>query len=222
MKKILVPALALMALSACNNSATNTDHIETSSSKTVDTSKISGTPYKVDSTSTITWTGSKPTGNHSGQFKVSEGVVYVDNSNITGGNFTINMNSLVNLDLAGDPENKAKLEGHLKSPDFFNIEKFPVARFVISSVEPYKADSASGTAFKDATHMINGNLTLRDSTQNISFPAKITADASNVMATADFNIDRTRWGMNYKGPNNPQDWFIDKTVNLKLNISAKK
>ncbi|MBK7882917.1 MAG: YceI family protein [Chitinophagaceae bacterium] len=75
---------------------------------------------------------------------------------------------------------------------------------------------------KDATHTIKGNLTLKDSTKNISFPAKVMVAADKITAVADFNIDRTQWGINYKGPNNPQDWVIRKEVNLKLNISATK
>ncbi len=63
---------------------------------------------------------------------------------------------------------------------------------------------------------------MKDSTKNISFPAKVTVDAKSLAASADFNIDRTTWGMNYKGPNNPQDWFISKTVNVKLDIKATK
>jgi polyisoprenoid-binding protein YceI len=70
--------------------------------------------------------------------------------------------------------------------------------------------------------MVSGNLTLRDITKNISFPARVTIGASSLTAKADFNIDRTMWGMNYKGPNNPQDWFISKEVNLKLDLSASK
>lgn len=69
---------------------------------------------------------------------------------------------------------------------------------------------------KDATHTISGNLTLKDSTKNITFPARITMDSATITATADFNIDRTLWGMNYKGPGNPQDWLINKQVNLNL------
>ena len=70
--------------------------------------------------------------------------------------------------------------------------------------------------------MIQGNLTLKDSTKNISFPAKVTVDANGINAIADLNIDRTLWGMNYKGPNNPQDWFIKKEVHLKINVQATK
>ncbi|MGZ5135945.1 MAG: YceI family protein, partial [Flavitalea sp.] len=61
-----------------------------------------------------------------------------------------------------------------------------------------------------------------DSTKNIRFPARITIDDRSLTTKADFNIDRTMWGMNYKGPGNPQDWFISKEVNLKLDLTASK
>jgi polyisoprenoid-binding protein YceI len=104
------------------------------------------------------------------------------------------------------------------------VAKFPTAKFEITGVEPFKYDSLTmkDVVLKDATHTIKGNLTLKDSTKNISFPAKVNISGNKVTAIADFNIDRTLWGMNYKGPNNPQDWVISKQVNLKLNISASK
>ena len=217
MKKIALILSAAAFLVACNNSG-NAEKATTTDTQAV-TSK-EGTPYSIDSTTLVTWTGSKPTGKHDGTFKVSEGSLLVNNNNLTGGSFTIDINSLNNLDLASSPKDKAGLEGHLKSPDFFDAGKFPTAKFEITSVEPYVADSAS--KMKDATHIIKGNLTLKDSTKNIAFPAKVTVDANTVAAFADFNIDRTSWGMSYKGPNNPQDWVISKEVNIKLALSASK
>jgi polyisoprenoid-binding protein YceI len=180
----------------------------------------SGMAYATDSSSTITWTGTKPTGKHIGTFAVKEGNLFADNGTLTGGNFTIDINSLLDLDMAGDPKSKGDLEGHLKSPDFFDVAKFPTAKFEITSVMP--ADSAAMAKLKDATHVISGNLTMKDSTKNISFPAKLMMDSSSITAQADFNIDRSQWGMNYKGPENPADWVISKEVNLKLAISAKR
>lgn len=216
MKKIAFFLSAAAFLAACNNN--NAEKATTTDTQTVTAAE--GTPYSIDSTTLVTWTGFKPTGQHDGTFKVSEGSLLVNNNSLTGGSFTIDINSLNNLDLAATPKDKAGLEGHLKSPDFFNAEKYPTAKFEITSVEPYMADSTSKT--KDATHLIKGNLTLKDSTKNIAFPAKVTVDASTVAAFADFNIDRTLWGMNYKGPNNPQDWVISKEVNIKLALSASK
>ncbi|RYY71986.1 MAG: YceI family protein [Chitinophagaceae bacterium] len=217
MKKITLFLSAAAFMLACNNTG-NAEKATTTDTQTVTATE--GTAYKIDSTTLVTWTGSKPTGKHDGTFKVSEGSLLVSNNALSGGSFIIDVNSLNNLDLASSPKDKAGLEGHLKSPDFFDVQKYPTAKFEITSVEPYVADSTSKT--KDATHIIKGNLTLKDATKNIAFPAKVTVDANSIAAFADFNIDRTLWGMNYKGPNNPQDWVISKEVNIKLALSASK
>lgn len=216
MKQILILSTAIVLLAACNNSKTDTS----ATTEKQDVLTAEGQQYSIDSSSTVTWTGSKPTGKHTGTFNVKSGTVTVNDGKINAGNFSIDLISLDNSDLAADPENKGKLEGHLKSPDFFDVAKYPTANFAITSVEPYVADSNNtGAGF---THLIKGNLTLKDSTKNISFPAKVTIDAQSLVASAAFDIDRTTWGMNYKGPNNPQDWFISKTVNVKLDIKATK
>ena len=209
---------AVVLLAACNNSS-DAEKATTTESQAVQTA--TGVSYTVDSSiTTIIWTGFKPTGQHTGTFKVSEGELLINDNTLTGGSFTIDIRTLANQDLIQDPENKGKLEGHLKSPDFFDVQKFPTAKFQITSVEAYAADSSS--RLKDATHLVKGNLTLKDSTKNISFPAKLTVDANTASAYADFNIDRTLWGMNYKGPENPQDWVIRKEVNIKLDLKATK
>ena len=219
MKRLfMVPAAALM-LFACNQTP-KTDKATIGDAEAA-LAQV-GTPYSVDSSSMITWRGSKPTGAHEGVFQVSDGTLYAKGDSLTGGTFNIDMRSLNNHDLVADPENKAKLEGHLKSGDFFDVEKFPTSKFEITSINKYVADSANPVILENPTHMIQGNLTLKDSTKNISFPAKVTVDANGINAIADLNIDRTLWGMNYKGPNNPQDWFIKKEVHLKINVLATK
>jgi polyisoprenoid-binding protein YceI len=220
MKKISLLLATALAMAACNNGS-NADKATTTDTQTVQ--KAEGAAYAVDSTTTVIWTGTKPTGKHEGTFKVTEGTLFVKDNTLVAGSFTIDINSLTDNDMAADAENKAKLEGHLKSPDFFDAAKFPVAKFEITSIEPFVADSNNKEVkLKDATHLIKGNLTLKDSTKNISFPAKVTIGANTVATTADFTIDRTVWGMNYKGPNNPQDWVISKEVNIKFSIAASK
>ena len=210
MKKLFIIAVAATSFAACNNSA---DKVETTEKQAA--ASTDGTAYAVDSTSTVTWTGSKPTGSHTGTFKISEGAFNVKDGALTGGNFTIDINSLNNVDLAADAESKGKLEGHLKSPDFFDVAKYPTAKFEITAVE-----ANTDTTQKDITHIIKGNLTLKDSTKNVAIPARVTVDAKTLTASATFSIDRTLWGMSYKGPDNPQDWIIAKAVELKLNIAA--
>lgn len=212
MKKLLIYAFSIGTLAACNSGSTNT----ITSDKEVAASS-NGDIYITDSSSTITWTGSKPGQDHTGTLAVKEGSLSVQENKVTAGNFTIDMNSLNDIDLAATPDNKAKLEGHLKSPDFFNAGKYPTAKFEITAVEAIANDS-----IKNATHLIKGNLTIKDSTKNISFPARVTVDDKTVSATADFSIDRSLWGVNYKGPNNPQNWFIGKEVKIKLALTASK
>ncbi len=216
MIRLSLVAATLFTLSACNSP--KGDKAEATEKQ--EAASTSGLSYVIDTTSLVTWTGSKPTGQHTGTFVVN-GTLAVNENNLTGGSFNIDINSLKNLDLKED-DGKSKLEGHLKSADFFDVAKFPKATFEITSVESYSADSTEKTAVANATHRIKGNLTLKDSTKNISFPARVSIDASKLTAEANVNIDRTQWGMNYKGPNNPQDWFISKEVNLKLNINAAK
>jgi polyisoprenoid-binding protein YceI len=206
---------AILLVAACNSP--KGDNAEAGDKQAV--AATDGIVYTLDSTSKIYWAASKPTQTHEGTFDLSEGTFRVKDNALTGGSFTINVASLLVTDLK-PADGKEKLEGHLKSPDFFDVAKFPSAKFEITSLLPYTADSASTS--KDATHMVSGNLTLRDSTKNVTFPAKITIDAQSLVAKANFNIDRTQWGMNYKGPNNPQDWFISKEVKLKLDISASR
>lgn len=207
----------MASLMACHSSGdnvnTNVKQIET---------MVEGTVYTVDTTSTVTWTASKPTAQHMGNFPLQEGTFIINNDSLVGGNFVLDISRLKDNDLVADPGNQAKLEGHLKSPDFFNVAKFPLANFVITAVAPYVADSTKEVLLQDPTHYITGNLTLRDITKSITFPARVTVDNATAAAQADFNIDRSDWGLNYKGPGNPQDWIISKTVNIKLSLTATK
>ncbi len=218
MKRIFALAATILFFTACN--APKADDAATSDKKAV--IEVKGTPYDVDTTSVITWTGSKPTGQNTGIFPVQGGTILVDSGQVVGGNFVIDISRLKDNDLAADPKNQATLEGHLKSPDFFDVAKYPLANFVITSVAPYIADSSKEVLLADVTHTITGNLTLKDKTKSISFPARLTVDENSAATQANFNIDRTDWNINYKGPGNPQDWVISKTVNIKLNITAVK
>lgn len=182
-------------------------------------STASGDSYVTDAASSVTWTGTKVGGSHTGTFAVKEGNFIVNGDQLAGGSFVIDITSLKNNDLAADTSKQHMLEGHLKSPDFFDVAKFPNAKFEISEV---KAGADTASLLKGATHTITGNLTLKDNTKSVSIPAIISIKDGKLTANTEFNIDRTNWGMNYKGPNNPQDWVISKTVNLKFSISGTK
>ena len=217
MKRIILLLVSGAFLMTACNSGTSTDKAATTEKQ--EAASTTGTSYSVDTAaSKLEWFATKQTGKHNGDFLINDGALSVDNGQLTGGSFDINVAALAVTDLQG--EDKGKLEGHLKSPDFFQVDKYPTAKFEITKV--VTADSAAALSLPGATHVISGNLTLRDSTKNVTFPAKVSFDNNKLSAKADFVIDRTDWGLNYKGPNNPQDWFIKKQVDLKLDLVAEK
>jgi len=178
----------------------------------VDAQPVASNPIAPESSS-ITFTGTKPVGTHTGVFKIQEGQLFADKNTITGGKFVIDMNSLQIQD--NDTSYKAKLTGHLLSPDFFDVSKYPQARFEITGCTVLNGDST-------ATHTIQGNLTMKDITKNVSFPAKLTFDDSTVTATANFIIDRTLWGVHYGNDKSLKDKFIYPEVKIALNLKGKR
>ena len=163
----------------------------------------------------INWTGSKVGGTHTGGLKLSSGSVDVDGDKITGGKFTIDMASMTCTDL--DAEGGAKLVGHLSSPDFFDVAKFPQAMFEIT-----KVTALSGNP--DANAMVYGNLTMKDITKQIGFKANAKVGPNGVsVSTGDFTIDRTDFGIQYgssKLADIAKDKVISDKIGLKINLSA--
>jgi polyisoprenoid-binding protein YceI len=174
--------------------------------------------YKADpKASQLSWVGKKVTGEHTGTVPLKSGELVVAGGNLVGGKFVVDTANLVNTDLEG--EYKGKLEGHLKSADFFGVDKYPTSAFEITKVEP-----ASGEG--DATHKITGNLTIKDKTNPVSFPAKVTVTPASVTAAAKgVEIDRTLYGIRYgsgKFFENLGDKTIYDTFTMDISIVAKK
>jgi polyisoprenoid-binding protein YceI len=171
--------------------------------------------------SVVTWVGSKPAGKHNGIIKLTSGTISVEAGMVTAGEFTIDMNTLESTDVEMNAENNGKLTGHLKAADFFDVSNHPTAKFVISKVEDI-ANHATEDALElvGATHYVTGNLTLKDSTKGVSFPAIITVSDAGVAAKAEFTIDRTEWGMHYGGDKSLGDKFIHHEVRVGFDIQA--
>lgn len=226
MKKFVITSFALaLAFSFTSCSDSNAPKTEAGDAQEAAPIQETSAQYVADaSSSSLEWTGRKVTGEHYGHVNISEGVIAVENQAITGGNFTFNLTTLESDDLEG--ENKEKLEGHLKSGDFFEVEKYPSARFEIVSVNPYSAADAAGvdTTYLGAapTHTITGNLTLKDSTKSVSFPAVVKIADEGVQAKAKFVIDRTSWGLHYGADKSLGDKMIYKEVELRLDLKAGK
>ncbi len=165
--------------------------------------------YAVDAQqSTIAWTGKKVTGQHEGTIKLKEGDLTVEGNKLTGGSFTVDMPTLTDHDLSG--KDKAKLEGHLKSDDFFGVETHPEATFVITQATPKKGKQ----------YEITGDLTIKGKTEPITFPATVTVKDSKVTADATLEIDRAKFDVRY-GSGSFFDNLGDKAIydNFELKIS---
>ena len=212
-------AAIAIALGSCGSNAS-----EASGADSVAQADSNATTYNVDAaSSTVTWFGTHAvgTGDHNGTINIKEGSLSLTNGNITAGSFVIDMSSIKCTDSL-PAEYLTKLHGHLAAEDFFNTAKFPTAKFEITACEA-KAEG-------DNTHFISGNLTLRDSTKNISFPAKVTV-ADGVTATAKVVINRLDWGINYDKENMTlaeaaqkklKNGVVSKDITLTINLTAKK
>ncbi|RYY09924.1 MAG: YceI family protein, partial [Cytophagaceae bacterium] len=186
MKKLLFPLLfAATILSANAHAATGPAATKPAAvAAAVET-------YKVQpQLSTLGWTGKKVGGQHVGTIELKDGTVQVKGSQIVGGTFVADMASLKNTDLT-DADYNAKLVGHLKSEDFFGVEKNPTATFVITSIKPLKGDAAGNNA------TIMGNLTIKGKTNPLSFPAKIGVKNGVAAATGTATIDRSKYDVKY-------------------------
>ena len=224
MKKQAILLLAFVAVlfAACQNNApseatSTTEATVDSTAQQAAAAPTSGVAHAVNTqNSVIEWIGFKPTGSqHNGNIKLQGGEILVDNGNITGGKFTIDMNSLAVLDQEGGK--KAKLESHLKDSDFFEVATHPTGAFEITSVEPLTGD-ASG-----ATHKVNGTLTLKGVAKPISIPAKVAVTEGKISAeTTEFTINRTEWGVQYKSGviGTVKDELIADDVKLKIKLEA--
>jgi len=173
------------------------------------------TKYKADiSNSKITWLGKKITGEHNGTINLSDGEYIVTNNKLSKAVFKIDMKSIKDLDLT-DEGYKAKLEGHLKSDDFFGVEKFPTASFVMDKT----------ILIQKGTTFISGNITIKGVTQPIVIKTVITETPEGQRIYANITIDRTKFNLKY-GSGSFFDNLGDKTIyddfNISLNLLMKK
>jgi polyisoprenoid-binding protein YceI len=220
MKKILSLSfvVASIVFVSCN-SAPKADEAKTEDQQEV--AAAEGASYKVDSNQTVQFIGTKPVGQHQGTFNIKEGEFFVKNDAlVTGGKLVIDINSLQVTD--ADTSGAYKLKGHLLSPDFFDAAANGTATFEITSVEPYTPDSTNKIVLDGATNTVKGNLTLKGVTKNVTFPAAITVTPATVTARANFNVNRTDWGLVYGNDQSLGDKFIRPEVNISFSITANK
>jgi polyisoprenoid-binding protein YceI len=164
--------------------------------------------------SSINWGAKKVTGTHAGTVPLESGTLVVDNDKLKGGSFVADIKSLVVTDVT-DKEMNGKLTNHLKSDDFFSVEKHPQAKLVISSVTPKSA----------GVYDVTGKLTIKGITQDVKFPATVKADAKKVTANAKVAIDRTKYDIKFRSTNffeNLGDKAIENDFTLDVTLVANK
>lgn len=219
MKRTLLTIAAASAMFASCQDAPKADTATATEAQAV--AATTGTDYTADVAQTkVEFVGTKPVGKHHGTIGIKEGKIAVENDMIKGGSFVIDMNTLKADDQ--DSTGNANLGGHLMGPDFFDVAKFPTATFEIVSVAAGIDTSIKDVVMKDATHTITGNLTLKGVKKSISFPAKVTMAEGTVTSDANFNIDRTQWGLVYGNDKSLKDKFISPIVNIGFHLVANK
>ena len=147
---------------------------------------------------------------HNGSLLLKDGSLTAREGVIVGGIFTVDMTTLRNADVKSE-KMRAKLEKHLKGADFFDVERFPTARFELTSV--------SALPSKDSV-LLTGNLTMKDVAKSVSFPARVSLDSTSLRATAAFFINRKDWGIHYRAEESLGDELIRPEIGLRVNIKA--
>lgn len=157
---------------------------------------------------TLLWLGEKVTGQHTGTIKLQNGWLSLKDNKIVSGEFIIDMSTIK------DSEGNEKLEGHLKSDDFFGTEKFPTSKLVITGSD----------AFDKGTAIVRGNLTIKGITNPIEFKAATQKKDEGTWFYANIVINRTLFNVRY-GSGTFFDNLGDKTIydefKLKVNLLVK-
>lgn len=214
MRSTLILAIlsALLIISSCSNPADDKPKAVTTEASPVSTpATAAASPaapaekYLITSeTSKIKFVASKVTGSHDGSFEKFSGAIdYTGQPETSKVTITIQTDSVK----ADDPG----LTKHLKTPDFFDVARYPQATFTSTEIKPGSNQGAS--------HNVTGTLELHGVTKSITFPATITVTPEAISVDATFSINRKDFAINYAGA---ADNLIRDEVVLTLQVRATK
>jgi polyisoprenoid-binding protein YceI len=176
MKNLKTAALAVITLVTFSINAQTTKKVDVAKSK-------------------VEWLGKKVTGQHNGDIKLKEGALVFKGDKLAGGNFTVDMTTINTTDLTGGY--KDKLDGHLKSDDFFGVAKFPTAKLVFKTVTDKGNNVTTVTA----------DLTIKGKTNPVTFDITVNGNT----ATTKVIVDRAKYDIKY-GSGSFFDDLGDKTI----------
>lgn len=217
MKKVILSLsfIGMAFLASCGGS---TETVETKDAQEVATASEESQTYAINAEdSSISWRGfkifhdtAKPETGHHGFIKLKSGELVFNNGILEAGSFIADLTTLESIDLNEDPENKAKLDGHLKSEDFLFVENFPEAKFEISDVK-YLDEG-------DFNAEISGNLDFRGVPKNITFKANVNEENGVVsFNTEEIMINRQEFGIDFQGGG---DSIIKDEIALQVDVKA--
>ena len=192
---LLLISLSTLALNFTFNSLNGTTNLSNDEVIPVNTTK-----------STIKWKGEKVTGFHEGIISIKTANLTFDNDVLTGGEVIIDMSTINCTDLSGPYKNK--LEEHLNSDDFFNVSDYPVSKLKITKC----------TKVNENKYNVVADLTIKEITKSVEFETELI----NNVATANLNIDRTKFDIKYSSESffkNLGDKMIYDNFNLTVNIN---
>lgn len=213
MKMPLLLSTVAMAMLLNPTGATTTDAFV--ATDTTVTAPETGLRVNTES-STLKWNAKKFGGEHYGTIRLAEGTLLVNGSKLTGGSFTIDMTSIVVEDITRADSNK-KLTDHLKSDDFFSVDKFNTSTFKITKATPI-AKAKKG----QPNYTITGDLTIKGITKPITFPAIVNVTGKTAEAEANIEVDRTKYDIKYRSGlmGTAADKIIDDTFTISLKLNA--
>jgi polyisoprenoid-binding protein YceI len=205
-KTLVLCLLLTLIAAACSDPAANKPRASVGSAAPESAPKAGGETFAISpENSKVEFVAAKVTRSHNGSFKQFSGTIDLISGNIEQSIVSIS------IDTASVTTDDDQLTGHLKTPDFFDVAKYPKASFVSTKIEPSTANGA--------THTITGNFDLHGVKKSISFPATIQPAADGVSANAEFSINRKDFGINYPGK---ADDLIRDGVVIKLTIKAAR
>lgn len=199
--------LALLLLAGCENDpvgdAAKTAPTAPVEEKVQPVAEQAAVQFEINGeNSSIEFVGAKITGKHEGKFTKPSGNLSLVDGDPTKSSVT------VSIDMSSFSSDSEKLDEHLKSPDFFDVAKFPQTTFVSTSV-----------AKKGDVYEITGNLDLHGIKKSITFPAQIEAGSDKLKISAEFGINRKDYGIVY--PGKPDDLIKDEVL-IKLSLNPTK
>jgi polyisoprenoid-binding protein YceI len=198
---------------ALNTQDTNTQTTTTSTTATA--AAFTGSVPLTPQNTKLAWIGRKTLVvgyEDAGKIDITSGSAELKDGKVVSATAKIDMNS-INVIKSGKGSDEDRLTGHLKSPDFFDAEKYPTAELQITQAK--LISEAAGVQ----NYEFSGTLNMKGVTVAVSFPGKVTLMGNSIKLESETKLDRTKWGVNY-GSSKLADSFIDDFFTLKISVNA--